>query len=359
MEEDKKQITELEEELTFSNEEEVLPPSDIVAFNETRSCADLLRMFNNKQLEIQPDFQRNFIWEPSAQTRFIDSLIKQLPIPNLCIGLDYKTDKRIVIDGLQRISTIIRFLTEDKWRLSALPDVDKNISGKSVNEIKRSTTFFERVENFAISVIVLRYDFSKQTHKDYLFTIFHRLNTGGKKLNNQEIRNCIYSGTFNDLLKEVANDESWKEIFGDTQKTDRFYSEEILLRTFAFKDKLEKYTGNLAKFLNDYMSEKQNISEEEIVAYKSAILDTLSFIKDKIGCNQSIKEYGRTLKEGLLVGIISNIEKLKLKTEKQAKEMFSNFDNDTDFKEDNIKQGLSAKEKVQSRLRKSISIFGV
>ncbi|HGY1053571.1 TPA: DUF262 domain-containing protein, partial [Aeromonas salmonicida subsp. pectinolytica] len=108
-----------EDGLFFEDESDQQPPSDIVAYNELRSCADLFRMYDNGILEISPDFQRDSVWKAAGQTRFIDSLIKQLPIPSMCFSLDYKTQKWQVIDGLQRMSAIIKFLDNKKdWRLS-------------------------------------------------------------------------------------------------------------------------------------------------------------------------------------------------------------------------------------------------
>ncbi|HGY1053854.1 TPA: DUF262 domain-containing protein [Aeromonas salmonicida subsp. pectinolytica] len=110
-----------EDGLFFEDESDQQPPSDIVAYNELRSCADLFRMYDNGILEISPDFQRDSVWKAAGQTRFIDSLIKQLPIPSMCFSLDYKTQKWQVIDGLQRMSAIIKFLDNKKdWRLSDL-----------------------------------------------------------------------------------------------------------------------------------------------------------------------------------------------------------------------------------------------
>jgi Protein of unknown function DUF262 len=98
------------EENTFYEDDspELLPP-DIIAYNELRSCADLFRMNIQGILVIQPEFQREIVWKPPAQTRFIDSLIKQLPIQSMCFSMDYKTFKWQVIDGLQRMATIINF----------------------------------------------------------------------------------------------------------------------------------------------------------------------------------------------------------------------------------------------------------
>ena len=76
-------LQELENQQMETDDFNEVPPGDIVAFNELRSCADLLRMYKENQLEIQPDFQRDIVWSPSMQTRLIDSLVKQLPIPSV------------------------------------------------------------------------------------------------------------------------------------------------------------------------------------------------------------------------------------------------------------------------------------
>lgn len=353
------ELKKMESDLSNDDDSNILPPGDIVAFNELRSCADLFRMYEKKQLNIQPDFQRNFVWEPSSQTRFIDSLIKQLPIPSICISLDYKTEKRIVIDGLQRISTIIKFLSDDTWRLSRLSDVDPKISGKLVSEIKSDNyNLYERVENVILPVTVLRCDYSSQNHMDYLFTIFHRLNTGGLKLNNQEIRNCIYSGNFNNLLRDVSDTEVWVKVFGKPAEIDRLASEELILRTFAFVENLDNYAGNLARFLNHYMSKNRNLSNERLLSFKEMITGTLELINNNIDDKELILNYGKTLKEGFLVGVAKNLNTLKLKSKEEILEKFRTYNNSPEFKEENIREGLSAKDKVQSRLKKSISIFG-
>ena len=109
-----------------------VPPHDIVAYNELRSCADLYRMYESGKLELKPDFQRDVIWKQDDQSRFIDSLVKQLPIPSMCFSLDYKTQKWKVIDGLQRMTAIVQFLGTAPWKLSDLSDTHP-ILRKAVN----------------------------------------------------------------------------------------------------------------------------------------------------------------------------------------------------------------------------------
>jgi len=237
---DQPSLEQLEEEVSNADEPAQVPPGDIVAYNELRSCADLFRMSKTNILELHPDFQRDVVWKGPAQTRFIDSLIKQLPIPSMCFAMDYKAQKWIVIDGLQRISTIVKFLDGGDWKLSELEDVDPDIAGQSVAAIKTDSGklhgYYTRVENLSVPVTVLRCDFTKKSHMNYLFTIFHRLNTGGVKLNNQEIRNCIYGGYLNSLLKKLDREtQSWRHLNKmESNNNYRFAKQEIILRLFAF-----------------------------------------------------------------------------------------------------------------------------
>ena len=181
------------------------PPSDIVAFNELRSCADLARMTNDGVIDLQPHFQRDIVWSTTEQTRFIDSLVKQLPIPSMCFAFDHKNEAWIVIDGLQRMTAIVKFISGGDWKLSNLKDIDQRLAGVVAAAFKTGAgdrkKIFDRIQNKTLPITVLRCDFSKRAHMEYLFTVFHRLNSGGSKLNNQEIRNCIFSGAFNNILR--------------------------------------------------------------------------------------------------------------------------------------------------------------
>lgn len=354
-----KEIKEKEDEEFESDDFSEVPPNDIVAFNELRSCADLVRMYKTDQLEIQPDFQRDVVWSKASQTRFIDSLIKQLPIPSMCLSLDYKTGKRLMIDGLQRISSIINFLTDDKWKLSKLDDIDKGISGKAVSQIKnKDYEIYSRLENLTIPITVLRCDYSKKSHMHYLFTIFHRLNTGGNKLNNQEIRNCIFHGNFNDLLKSLANYGNFQKLLSiNPEKTYRFAHEELILRFFAFHESFEKYPGRLAKYLNDYMNDKKGIDEAELSEKRHLFERVIDLFYLRILDQEPMPKLSKATTEGILVGISRNINSLEALTDEEVKERYINLRNDELYSVDNLKEGLSAKDKVISRLARAVEIF--
>lgn len=219
------------------------PPTDVVAYNELRSCADIFRMYTSETLDIQPDFQREEVWKSPAKTRFIDSLIKQLPIPSLCFSYNYENEEWQVIDGLQRISSIIKLLDPDSdWTLSKLDDVDPRISGAKASDFhKRGTVLNKlktRLENTSIPVTVLRCNPEKESHANYLFMIFHRLNSGGMRLNNQEIRNCIFSGGLNNLIKELDKNDTWNSInekTGNSVQSERYRRVELILIRMIFR----------------------------------------------------------------------------------------------------------------------------
>jgi hypothetical protein len=341
---------------------EQVPPADIVAFNELRSCSDLVRLYKKGKLDIQPPFQREKVWQPKDFTRFIDSLIKQLPIPSMCFSLDYKTQEWQVIDGLQRMSSIIKFLEDKNWRFSRLDDVDPRISGLSSKEIQdvdsKFYELYERVENLSLPITVLRCDLSKKSHNNYLFTIFHRLNTGGTKLNNQEIRNCIYGGPFNDKLKEWNESEGWKII--NNIKEDRQYrfaTVELILRLFAFFDNLPNYTGKLARFLNEYMSDNKDPGED-FLAEKEILFNRIVAVLTNGISHNLLHESSLTILEAITYACAKNIDALEQKQPDQISQAFSDLKATEEFSAESLKGGLSAKEKVQTRLKKAQEIFG-
>lgn len=353
------ELEKIEKQQAEEDDSSDTPPSDIVAFNELRSCADLVRMYKAEQLIIKPDFQRDIVWNNPAQTRFVDSLVKQLPIPSMCLSLDYKTEKRLMIDGLQRISSIIKFLTQSDWRLSDLDDIDSRITGKTSGFIKEKySEIYTRIENLTIPVTVLRCDYSKRSHMNYLFTIFHRLNTGGNKLSNQEIRNCIFRSEFNELIKEIVKENNTRELFSlEKNNSYRFAYEELFLRVFTFSEVLSKYSGRLAKFLNEYMDSKKDIQVKELETKKSCMTRTVNLLYSVILDGKPLPTLSKTTTESILIAIYKNIDELEKKTGVELKAMLATLRADEHFSIDSLKEGLSATDKVKSRIKRAIEIF--
>lgn len=340
-----------------------VPPSDIVAYNELRSCADLYRMYDNEILDVSPSFQREVAWKNPAQTRFIDSLIKQLPIPSLCFSYDYKNEVWQVIDGLQRISSVIQFLDNDSdWVLASLDDVDPRINGKHVKDFRKKGTDLNklrrRVENAMLPITVLRCDPSIEAHSNYLFTIFHRLNTGGMKLNNQEIRNCIFSGKFNDLLRDLDRDKNWLSLNGiDKPVNDRFKRQEVILRFYAFFDSFETYKEGLAKFLNNYMRSNRNLGAAKLENKKELFSRVVRVLLENLGGEMTKERLNLSLFEALMVGVARNIEQVEHLSAADIIEKFNTLKGHEEFSEIKLVEGLSKTVRVLGRMNAAIDTF--
>ncbi|MBN1637351.1 MAG: DUF262 domain-containing protein [Ignavibacteriales bacterium] len=352
------------ESLSFEEDDSPeVPPADIVAYNESRSCADLFRMYNQGILEIQPEFQREIVWKSPAQTRFIDSLTKQLPIPSMCFSMDHKTLRWKVIDGLQRMASIIRFLSGDpNWILSRLDDIDQDLSGKSAKSFLNPDSplnhFYQRVENLTLPITVLRCDYSKKSNTNYLFTIFHRLNTGAMKLNNQEIRNCIYSGAFNNLLKELNKNKEWMRLNKMKKEVGfRFTKEELILRFFAFYDQYNEYGGRLAKFLNEYMADNRNIDEVQALEKKDLFDKTIKIVFLKLFDGKAPIKTPISVIEATLVGIAKNIDRLEAIGPNEIKTKYNALLQHEEFSDQKLSEGLSGKLRVIGRLNAAINTF--
>lgn len=347
-----------------SEEDELIdaqPPRDVVAFNELRSCADLFRLFSEGTLEIQPYFQRNAVWKTPDQSKFIDSLIKQLPIPSMCFSLDSPTQKWQVVDGLQRMTAIISFLGNKEWRLSRLKEIDQKISGRTNFDIRDgdedSKILYRRIQNLSLPITVIRCDQSRKDHSEYLFTIFHRLNSGGSKLNNQEIRNCIYSGVFNERLRDWDENPKWKIIKNIIPgKGARFKSIELILRFLALRISMNEYSGNMPSFLNNFMRENRNPSNAVLVEWESAFNKAVNELLRAID-TLKLTSIGYTLLEAALLGISENIQKVPSFNNIALGKMLQTLADTYAISGAESKSDTTATAKVKERVREAQKIF--
>lgn len=348
------------ESFEAEDQTEPLPPPDIVAYNELRTCADLYRLYASGKLEIQPDFQREVVWRRDDQTRFIDSLVKRLPIPSMCFSFDFTTQRWQVIDGLQRMTSIINLLSDKPWTLSDLTDINPALRNKTNLDLRSinlgPSDVISLVEDVSIPITVIRCEYAKNTHLRYLFTIFHRLNSGGVRLNNQEIRNCIYAGPFNSTLKQFDRENSdWNalkvRIWGGVK---RFRSVEILLRLLAFNDNLRSYDGNLARFLNDYMHSRMFDDEGALSSTIESLNLVVKIAKKALGGSWwkiPVSQF-----EAVLIGIMANADKLKEVPAKRLQAAFKQLQEQPSFLEA-ARYAVNSVENVRSRVSEATRAF--
>lgn len=253
---------------------------------------------NPAKLKLNPDFQRKYKWDKDGWVRaskFIESCLMRIPLPS-CYFAEDDDGRHMVIDGLQRLTTINHFFN-DEFALEGLTTF-KELEGKKFSELGSYQT---DLETTTIRCIVLRKDNPKKLVRE----IFSRLNQGAVKLSDQEIRHAIYPGNLDDLLKELS---SVPEIanFGLADNTkvkrDSLEPEEQVLRYFAFSDdkELASFDNNLKGFLDNYMEKNSNLSEEEISEHRSRFSTALNNCNEVFGEDVFVNPTVQRRRKGLV-----------------------------------------------------------
>lgn len=251
------------------------------------SFREICSMYNEDEL-VKPELQRKYVWDRMEASRFIESILMGLPVPS--IFLAQAGSQKLIVDGYQRIMTVndyIRgiFSSDGKvFRLSNSDKINKRWRNKSFVEL--SSDEQRKIRSTTIHAIIFE---QKQPENDdtSLYQIFERINTSGRTLTAQEIRNCVYQGSFNTLLFELNNESKWRMLFGSTAADSRMRDIEYILRFFTISsEKIQNcslHQISLKKELNDFMGENQKASEWILQKYKEQFTKTMGIIYDSLG----------------------------------------------------------------------------
>lgn len=253
------------------------------------SFRELINMYEEEEL-LKPELQRKYVWDKTEASRFIESLLMGLPVPSIFLS-KVDDDKKLIIDGYQRIMTVYDYVkrgifTKDNtlFKLSNSKRINEKWRGKSFKELSQEEQ--RRIRSTTIHAII----FEQKTPKNdtSLYQIFERINTSGRSLTAQEIRNCIYQGKFNDLLFELNKNYKWRELFGDKEEDSRMKDIESILRYFSLKkDNIpkDKIQISLKSQLNDIMYKFNNLKNENLENYKKEFERVIDYIYVNIGSN--------------------------------------------------------------------------
>lgn len=221
--------------------------NDAVLFNTDWTVETIFRQIEKGNIDLDPQFQRREAWDADRKSKFIESIICSLPIPNIVLAEDRKRKGRyVVIDGKQRLFTISSFW-KDEFKLKNLTIRD-DLNGYAFAQlVADKADEVSALENYPIRTIIIR----NWPNEDYLYTVFYRLNSGSLPLSPQELRKALHGGKLLDFLDEfVRSSGEFKEVFGD--KVDpRMRDVELALRYVAFDMFYIKYSGNLKVFLDE------------------------------------------------------------------------------------------------------------
>jgi len=332
---------------------------DIKITPKTTSLDNIIKRLENEEIDLNPDFQRNGgLWDNSKMSRLIESIILRLPLPIFYFDIS-NNDKWIVIDGLQRLTTIKRFIVDKNLKLTNLEFL-KEFQGKKFDDLERN------IRRTIEETEIVTYQMEPQTPKEVRYSVFNRINTGGITLNPQEIRQALNQKNNGvKLLEEITKEKDFKNIVNVTSK--RMVDRELVLRYIAFKKynyrKLNQEKKSLPKLLDETMEIVDTIEFEnnEYAVMKTSLLKTLSnlieifekkyLFNKKLIDNSKIKVLNKSLFEiwTVLVSGLDNKEILRLKNKKEIlKKKYIELLKDQDFN-DAVTRGTNDRKSVVKR----------
>ncbi|WP_305819180.1 DUF262 domain-containing protein [Photobacterium leiognathi] len=251
--------TDYDEPLGLASEETF---SRINSYSISYSVHSLLDLIAHQEIELEPEFQRNFVWDKKTASLFIDSLLIGFPTPNMFFGRNSSRDDFIVIDGLQRLKTLYFFVhgsfsNSDSFRLIGL--TGREWDGMSFSDLPRQ--YQRRIMNSIINSTVVD---DIEFNPDVVHELFYRINTGGIPLTNQEVRNCVYGGQFNRTLHRINSHHSWRVLLGDPAPHKRLLDIESVLRILALIERLDDFRPPMREFISSFQAENRDVPRSDL-----------------------------------------------------------------------------------------------
>lgn len=307
-----------------------------------------------------PDYQRKYVWKIEQASRLIESFLLGLPIPQVFFHVD-EDNKLLVIDGQQRITSIAYFFdkffgdeqngTRKVFRLTGLSERSP-FAGKSIDELDSSSN--RKLRNAPLRAINIR-QLHPQEGNGSVYQIFERLNTGGTALKPQEIRNAVFRGPFNELLKELNADPSWRALIGKSEPDKHMRDVELVLRIFALSFFREKYNGMMKGFLSDVMLANKQADSAVAKGFGSAFSTASKLLKTHLPPSPFHRggPVNSAMVEAVFCATIRNLEVASLLADPAR---FEALKADSLFR-NAITVSTSANERVRDRYDRSVKLL--
>lgn len=258
-----------------------------------RAVIDLARMYDEKELILQPDWQRDYVWSNKQASQLVESLFLRLPIP--LIYLFQERDGTLsVVDGQQRLTALIEFvrnkhcdpLKTGDIALSGLEELT-HLNGKRFTDLSIQDQQF--IKNQELSTVRM----SSSINPDLKLEVFRRLNTGSVKLNAQELRNAAYRGPYNDELKKWAQSAEFRALIGRKDRDPRMLDVELVLRFCAWVQRgwHSLTTKNLSEFLDREMEYGKTYKIKELTTLGQKFRNAVSLSHSTFGNDRAFRRY--------------------------------------------------------------------
>lgn len=261
--------------------------------------------------DLQPGYQRSTIWDRKRKSRLIESLLVNVPIPPIYL-YEVEFNEYEVMDGLQRISTIIEYLSND----FVLQDLElwSDLNGYSYNELPEELKRSINRRYLSAIIILKESNKSKEKEEEIKQFIFERLNTGGMELSPQEIRNALYRGKFNEMINEVVSYSKFVEMIGNQKKKmTRMEDRELVLRFFAYKSSFENNVRlGTKEALDLYAKKARRLTHMEVGQAEEYFLTVIEAIYiyygEKAFCKTNKSKFERMIYDTLVLSFSKLID---------------------------------------------------
>lgn len=236
-------------------------PSKIDIDMKTMELSSLIKRIQYNEINLNTDFQRKGgLWSKQKKSQLIESTLLRIPLPAFYFdGGD--RDNWLIIDGLQRITSLKEFVVDETLTLTGL-EFFKDLEGMKFSELPR--TFIRRIEETNIIAFIVK----SGTPANVKYNIFKRINTGGLELTPQEIRHALYQGQATEICKALSERVEFKNATAHSLRNDRMQDQEFVLRFVAVcYYGVDKYEGVPDNYLNgamEFLNDKNNIDYEEL-----------------------------------------------------------------------------------------------
>ena len=240
------------------------PIDAVLIRNEHCQVQDALRRIDRGQFIMNPDFQRDFIWDESKQSKLIESVMMRIPLPVFYLAEDHE-GRKVVVDGLQRLSTFHHFVKGGlRLRLPERPE----LHGKRFDDLISKLQV--RVEDCNLILYVIDAKAPEQTRLD----IFERVNSG-VPLTRQQMRNCLYMGPATRFLREESVTDLFIEATGRSLRPGIMRDREFVNRFCAFRTlDLDNYR-DMDEFLRNSLT-KMNTEPDSLPNLSEGLKNALS-----------------------------------------------------------------------------------
>ncbi|GAA3242567.1 hypothetical protein GCM10017691_46770 [Pseudonocardia petroleophila] len=249
------------------------------------SIREIVRMVESAEVVVAPAYQRQFQWKPDVQSALIESLLLGLPIPAIFVATN-RDGTWDVVDGLQRIATIMRFhgidvpdapqlqFAEDSLELTGLTQLT-SFNSLKYDDLPMPIRLMLGKRYLRVQVL------SDKSDTDVRFELFRRLNAGAIALSSQEIRACVFGGPFNRMLEELASTDEFQSLLKLRPKNQHnATAAEQVLKFFAYRDSMDTFDGKVTRFLNDYM--KSRVNDSDLESDRALFMKAVAILRESV-----------------------------------------------------------------------------